>query len=142
MSFGLPTAWERLAFFGLCLSPWLLGAWCVSRTGLWIGSDGIVVRGFLRTRKVPLWQARAFVPRVCGWWGNGYPAPSLERIGASQIPIFSLGREGVIWKLERYLEELQPTCDQLNALLGDLQAETGQVPAPAPPVAGARRSRV
>jgi hypothetical protein len=128
LSFALPTVEARLALYGLCLSPLLLGAWCVNRTGLWIGLDGVVVRGFVRTRRVPLGKVRAFVPGACGWWGNGYPAPVLERTGAGRIPIFTLGREGVAWKFEEYLEQLEPVCDELNALLRVLQFEAGQVP--------------
>lgn len=111
-------------------------AWCVSRTGFWLGRDGVVVGGFFRTYKVPLWQAKSFTPGIHGWVGNGYPAPALERVGAWAIPIFYFGREGFIGQLDRYLEELQPVCDELDLLLRKLQSETGQVPASSPPLRG------
>jgi hypothetical protein len=134
MSFALPTWESRLAILVLCLPPFLLGAWCVGRTGLWIGPGGVVVRGFIRTRTVPLLEARAFAPGIHGSIGNGYPAPGLERIGKDPIPIFCFGREGAVWKFDQYLEELQPVCDELNALLRRVQAEAGQMPALSPPL--------
>lgn len=96
-------------------SAWL--AWRISRAGLWIGADGILIRGPLRTWRIRQSEAVRFVPGVQSGPGNGTPCPMLERVKGAEVGVWALGIEGLIWKFDEYLEELEPLCGQLNELL-------------------------
>jgi hypothetical protein len=85
-------------------------------TGLWIGRDGIVIRGPFSTQRVSLADADAFVPGVAGSL-NGTPCPMLQLKPRGAIGVWALGREGVIFHYQRYLAALKPLCEELNAVL-------------------------
>jgi hypothetical protein len=109
------------AIFGLVFAgPCLPFARRIGRAGLWMGPAGLVVRGPLRTWEVPGNSAVSFSPGVQPSYGNGTPCPILERSDGSTIGVWALGREGVVWGFDTYLEELRPLCDELNSLLEEL----------------------
>jgi hypothetical protein len=126
MALALPgeTATERAlgaAVFTLVFSgPCLLFAWRIRRAGLWMGPDGVVIRGPLRTWRIPSTEIVAFVPGVQPSVGNGTPCPLLTRVDSLPVGIWALGREGWVWSFDDYLEELASLCDRLNALLDEL----------------------
>lgn len=97
----------------------LLSARRFARTGVWLASDGVVIRNPARTVVVPLGDAEEFVPGVAGS-GNGTPCPVLKRRQGQQVGIWALGREGFIWSFKRYSKEMQPLCDELNSVLQTL----------------------
>jgi hypothetical protein len=103
----------------------------LARAGLWMGPTGIMVRNPLRTTHIALAQAEAFVPGVVGD-RNGTPCPVLKSKPDGAVGVWALGREGVVFRYRRYLQGLQPLCDQLNDLLGALQssapANAGDLP--------------
>ena len=101
-------------FFGTAAAGLVL-ARRVARAGLWLGGNGIVIRNPLKRWTVPLGDARAFVV------GNDKPSPYLVRQHGGAVVVWALGREGVVWRFARYQRELQPLCDELNAVLRELQ---------------------
>jgi hypothetical protein len=92
----------------------------IARAGLWIGPDGIVVRGPFRTRSIPLTDAAIFAPGLQGRGGNGTPCPMLERRGGRAIGVWALGRRNIWFRYQRLAREIQPLCDELNALVDTL----------------------
>lgn len=103
-------------FFLALAAPGVVLARRMVITGLWIGRDGIVIRGPFSTRRVSLENADVFVPGVAGG-GNGTPCPLLRLKPRGTIGVWALGREGVIFRYERYLAALKPLCEELNAVL-------------------------
>jgi hypothetical protein len=100
------------------------GFWMARRlasAGLWLGAEGIVVRGPLKTRMLALADVDSFVPGVWGG-GNGTPCPVLNRHHGPAVGVWALGRDGVIWRYARYASEMEPLCDQLNKILRGLKA--------------------
>lgn len=95
----------------------LLLGWRVARSGLWIGADGIVVRGPFRTRSVALADAGRFAPGLQGRGGNGTPCPMLQRTGTRAVGVWALGRRNIWFRYERLCREIQPLCDELNQLI-------------------------
>jgi hypothetical protein len=93
----------------------------VARAGLWIGPDGIVVRGPFRTRLIGLDDAANFAPGLQGRGGNGTPCPMLERRGGRAIGVWALGRRNIWFHYERLCQEIQPLCDELNELVDTLR---------------------
>jgi hypothetical protein len=118
------TVWENLAlalfFFGVALLS-LLYARRLARAGLFVSADGVTIRGPLFTRTVSLADAQSFVPGIQPSFGNGTPCPMLERKGGHALGVWALGREGFISGYSKYLEDLQPLCDQLNELIRSAQ---------------------
>lgn len=106
-----------LVFAGPC--AWV--AWRVATAGLWIGPEGLVIRGPFRSWAVQPEEALRFVPGVQKGTGNGTPCPMLERTDGDPLGVWALGREGLVWSFDRYLEELEPLCEQLNQLLTQQQ---------------------
>lgn len=111
--------------------PLLASCWCIgvpallfarrlSRAGLWIAADGVVIRNPLRTIVVPLSDAEEFIAGIAGG-GNGRPCPILKRRHDRAVGVWALGHEGVIWRFNRYVTEMQPVCDELNAVLRGLR---------------------
>jgi hypothetical protein len=102
-----------LAFAVPCV--WL--GWRVARSGLLIGPDGLLVRGPLRDWRVQPSEAVRFAPGVQRGAGNGTPCPILKRVNGAPVGVWALGREGLIWNYNNYLEEFEPLCERLNQLL-------------------------
>jgi hypothetical protein len=103
----------------------------LSAAALWMGPDGIVVRGRLKTRRIPLAEAEAFVPGVLAGAGNGTPCPMLKLKHGGAVGVWALGREGVAFRYRRYLQDLQPLCDELTEVLHALQSDaTARGPEP------------
>jgi hypothetical protein len=84
------------------------------RAGLWIGPEGVVVRGPFRTKTLSLTDADSFVPGILAGPGNGTPCAMLKRHDGPPVGVWALGREGVIWRYATYVEEMKPLCDELK----------------------------
>ncbi len=119
-------------------APYVYFAWRISRSGIWIGADGIVIRGPLRTRRIPGSSAVSFAPGVQPGAGNGTPCPILTRADGSEIGVWALGRESLVWNFGDRLEEMRPLCDELNALLEDLYPDHVQTLFQASPAVSAQ----
>jgi hypothetical protein len=73
-----------------------------ARAGLWMGPDGIVVRGPFKTYRV---------------------APMLQRKHGRPLRVSALSRGGGLTsRFPALVAQLEPLCDELNALLKTLQA--------------------
>jgi hypothetical protein len=94
----------------------------VARAGVWIGPEGIVVRGPFRTQWVRLADAETFVPGLQGGAGNGTPCPTLKRRGGRAVGVWALGRRNIVFRYQRLFGEIQPLCDELNELLTTMQS--------------------
>jgi hypothetical protein len=102
----------------------------VAISGLWIGSDGIVVRGPFRTRAIPLADAELFAPGLQGKGGNGTPCPMLERRGGRAVGVWALGRRNIWFRYQRLCQEIQPLCDELNDLVRTLRSGSPSAASP------------
>jgi hypothetical protein len=100
--------------------PYLYFAWRISRSGLRIGPDGIVIRGPLRTRRLAGSTAVSFAPGIQTGAGNGTPCPILTRTDGSRIGVWALGRESLVWNYDDTLDGMRPLCDRLNGLLEEV----------------------
>jgi hypothetical protein len=94
----------------------------VANAGVWIGPDGVVVRGPFRTHSVSIADAEVFVPGLQGGAGNGTPCPTLTRTHGRPVGVWALGRRNFVFRYQRLFQEIQPLCDELNALLRSLQS--------------------
>jgi hypothetical protein len=103
----------------------------VAMAGLWIGPDGIVVRGPFRTQSVSIADAGVFVPGLQGGAGNGTPCPVLERKVGRPVGVWALGRRNVVFRYRRLFAEIQPLCDELNALVETLRSASASASASA-----------
>jgi hypothetical protein len=111
-----------VCFFGgavLCV----LYARRLSRAGLLLTRDRVVVRGPIRTWTVSLADAETFEPGIQPSFGNGTPCPMLKRRNGRAIGVWALGREGIVTRYGQYLHELAPICDELNEALRSVAAE-------------------
>ncbi len=120
---GTASALNGVVFFLVFAAPCVWFGWQIARAGLWIGPDGLVIRGPLRKWKVQPSEAVRFAPGVQRGAGNGTPCPILERVDGTPVGVWALGREGLIWSFDNYLEELKPLCDWLNQLLEEQYPE-------------------
>ncbi len=93
----------------------------VARAGIWLGPDGIVVRGPFRTQSVALDEAERVFPGLQGRGGNGTPCPMLERRGKRAVGVWALGRRNFFFDYQRLCQEIQPLCNELNDLIGTLR---------------------
>jgi hypothetical protein len=93
----------------------------VARAGVWVGPDGIVVRGPFRTQPVALDEAERFFPGLQGRGGNGTPCPMLERRGKRAVGVWALGRRNIFFDYQRLCQEIQPLCNELNELVETLR---------------------
>jgi hypothetical protein len=89
--------------------------------GLWMSQEKIVIVGPLRTWTLGVGEVEGFEPGVRGA-RNGTPCPVLKRTHGRPIGVWALGREGLISSYDRFLDELRPLCEELNELLGTLDA--------------------
>ena len=130
-------AWVAL-FSVLLASPYLFFARRIGRAGLWMGPDGVVIRGPLRTRRVAGSLAVSFAPGVQPGAGNGTPCPILTTSDGSEIGVWALGREGLVWNFGDHLEEMRPLCDELNVQLEELYPDHVQTLVQPSPAASTR----
>jgi hypothetical protein len=93
----------------------------VARAGVWVGLDGIVIRGPFRTQTVALADAGRFAPGLQGRGGNGVPCPMLACHGRGVAGVWALGRRNIWFRYSRLCEELEPLCDGLNQLVDALR---------------------
>ena len=89
----------------------------VATAGVWIGPEGIVVRGPFKRLAVAFEDAGLFVVGLQGRGGNGTPCPLLERQGRKPVGVWALGQRNIWFRYDRVCEEIQPLCDELNALV-------------------------
>jgi hypothetical protein len=89
----------------------------IARAGIWIGTDGIVVRGPFRTRSVALDDAEVFGPGLQGRGGNGVPCPMLTRRGGPAVGVWALGRRNIWFRYQRTCQEIEPLSGELNELV-------------------------
>jgi hypothetical protein len=108
-------------YFGLAALGLVL-AGRVARAGLWIGPEGIVVRGPFRTHALALDAAGLFAPGLQGAGGNGTPCPMLERHAGPAVGVWALGRRNIWFCYERLCREIEPLCDELNELVETLRS--------------------
>jgi hypothetical protein len=94
----------------------------VARAGVWIGPDGIVIRGPFRTHHIDLENGARFVPGLQGRGGNGTPCPMLERPARRAVGVWALGRRNIWFRYERVSQEIQPLCDTLTELIEGLRS--------------------
>jgi hypothetical protein len=136
----------------MCFGVGALGltiAWRTATAGLRIDSNAIVVRGPLKTRRVPLPEAAGFTPGLTtGLFSAGTPCPVLKTANAGWVYVWALGLfapsfitgyyegAGVVrtadpqvvqrWRGDQVSmprepkQRLQPLCDKLNELLASL----------------------
>jgi hypothetical protein len=91
-----------------------------ARAGLWMGPDGIVVRGPFKTYRVAASSATGF---VAGFVAKSAPAPMLQRKHGRPLRVSALSRGGGLTsRFPALVAQLEPLCDELNALLKTLQA--------------------
>jgi hypothetical protein len=102
----------------------------VARAGVWLGPEGIVVRGPFITHTVSFADAEEFVPGLQGGAGNGTPCPTLKRRPGRLVGVWALGRRNIVFRYPRLFGEIQPLCDELNELLEALRSESRSAPAP------------
>jgi hypothetical protein len=110
-------------FFGMAALGLVL-AHRLRQAGVWLDEDRIVFRNPFRTWTIPISDADSFAAGVASGGGNGTPCPLLRRRHGRPVGVWALGREGVVWRFGRYQHELEPLCDELNAVLADLKAGT------------------
>jgi hypothetical protein len=89
----------------------------IAKAGLWIGPDGIVVRGPFRTQSVSIADAGVFTPGLQGAANNGTPCPVLARKDGRPVGVWALGRRNIWFRYDRLAGEIQPLCDELNELV-------------------------
>lgn len=114
---------NAVVFFLVFAGPCAWVAWRVATSGLWIGPEGLVIRGPFRSWAVQPEEALRFATGVQKGTGNGTPCPMLERTDGEPVGVWALGREGWIWSYDKHLEELEPLCEQLNQLLRQQQPQ-------------------
>jgi hypothetical protein len=94
----------------------------VARSGLWIGANGIVVRGPFRTCSVALDDAEVFGPGLQGRGGNGVPCPMLTRRDGPAVGVWALGRRNIWFRYRRICQEIEPLCGELNELVAQVRS--------------------
>lgn len=111
---------ERVAavvFFLLVVVASVAFAARLARVGVRIGADGVVVKGPMRTWRLALSDIIRVEAAVQRGAGNGTPCPVLIRRKGRPVGVWALGKEGVVLRYRRYLEDLQPLCEELDQLL-------------------------
>jgi hypothetical protein len=93
----------------------------VARAGLWIGTNGIVVRGPFRTCTVALDDAELFGPGLQGRGGNGVPCPMLTRRDGPAVGVWALGRRNIWFRYRQICQEIEPLCGELNELVAGIR---------------------
>jgi hypothetical protein len=96
----------------------------VARAGLWIGTNGIVVRGPFRTCTVALDDAEFFGPGLQGRGGNGVPCPLLTRRDGPAVGVWALGRRNIWFRYRQICQEIEPLCGDLNELVAGMRTAT------------------
>jgi hypothetical protein len=91
------------------------------RAGLRIDSNGVTVRGVIKTTRVPLREIEAFAPRDFGLGGTVRTTVgvTLQRRRAHDLIVWSM-RHGEFTgraSRENAIARWQPVCDELNALI-------------------------
>ena len=92
--------------------------------GVSITSNEVLIIGPVRTKRVPISDAREFITDVRLTGGNGQPMICLNRYGTSPVNIWALSRNGFVWNLRRLTAGLQPLADELNQHLSEARSGT------------------
>jgi hypothetical protein len=98
----------------------------MARAGLRISADGVLLRGVLRTHRLPL-------AAVEGFKAGSYPGGAL-RTEAGVNLVLREGRSLRVWAMRKgaptgrrglneALADLQPLCDELNGLLQEMKGD-------------------
>jgi hypothetical protein len=62
----------------------------------------------------------------------------LTQADGTKTGVWALGREGLIWNFDQYLEEMRPLCDRLNVELERLYPDHVQTLVQPSPAEGTR----
>lgn len=116
-------------FFVALAAPGLWMARRLAQAGLWVSAYGLIVRNPLHTYFIALADVEAFASGVLPG-NNGTPCPVVKRRQGRSVGVWALGREGVIWRYDRYAREMEPVCDELNDLLDTLRGRRATISAP------------
>jgi hypothetical protein len=119
-------AGDNLAMAVLCFPLAAVGfhvARRMAESGVWIGTDSVVVRGPVRTRVIATRDAIRFAAGASGAGANSTPMPVLIRSNGGPVGVWALGKEGFIWQYEPHVHRLEPVCDDLNDTLRAAQTE-------------------
>jgi hypothetical protein len=119
-------------FFVAFVLPGLFAIWRCLTAGLLIGDEVVLIRGPVHTRRIPTGRILRFEPGVSRVVGNGTPCPGVRLADGSWVPIWALGREGVRWNFDRYVDEAAPLCEALDRLLEQVRGQFTAAPPPAP----------
>jgi len=109
-------------FLALAIPSAILGV-RLARSGVWIDSEEVVVRGPLRTREIPAERVTRFEPGVKGP-GNGTPCPTIVLSDGRSVGVWALGSEALRVSFERHLEDMGPICDALDGALAAARGTT------------------
>ena len=108
-------------YFGIAAVGIVL-AWRIARSGLWIGTNAIVVRGPFKTCSVAVDDAGLFAPGLQGRGGNGVPCPILTRQNGSAVGVWALGQRNIWFRYRRICQEIEPLCAELNQLVAQMRS--------------------
>jgi hypothetical protein len=135
---GLAVVFAALASVSALFAARILSA------GLLISSDGVLMRGVLKTHRFSPHEVTGFAPGT-----RGSAVPLLSHPHGRPIGVFALSRTGLLKSsAPAHARDLQPLCDELNQLLSAAQAAapTTDPVAPSPlgsmPPVGDRTGRV
>lgn len=89
------------------------------RSGLWIASDAVIVRGMFRTTMLSPNEIDGFKPEM-----RLAPSPLVHRKHGTPLIVGALAHGGFSKRTQAdCLKALEPLCDQLNALLESVRSE-------------------
>jgi hypothetical protein len=101
-----------------------------ARRGLFISSDGVIVRNLLSTQRVALDEAEQFTPAVRG--GMSGPSPMLKCRTRASVGVGGLAIAALSWRYDVALRDLEPACAQLTVLLDHVKQASSPESVPSP----------